>query len=104
MSRFSLALSAFLLVAFTIPFQVVAQRAPLPLGQVSGVTQMDSCPSGFMLGMTCYQAQMTCPSTASLGFTYGVANPTRQLKGTIVFLGGSDGTLPYGVPSYAGNY
>ena len=104
MSRFSLALSAFLLVAFTIPVQVVAQRAPLPLGTVSGVTQLDSCPSGFMLGMTCYQAQIACPSTASLGLTYGVQNPTGALKGTIVFLGGSEGTLPYGVPSYAGNY
>ncbi len=105
MARILLTMLLIFATIFISVLPVMAQRnAPLPLGTVSGITQLGSCPSGFLLGMTCYQAQIACPSTASVGLTYGVENPTAALKGTIVFLGGSDGTLPYGVPDYAGTY
>src|SRR5579885_3485403 len=103
MTRTLVAMLSIFAAIFSTVVPVMAQHSRrLPFGTVSGVTQLASCPSGFLLGMTCYQAQVTCPSTAGLGFFYGVENPTAALKGTIVFFGGSDGTLPYGVPDYAG--
>lgn len=81
-----------------------AQRAPLPLGTVSGVTQLASCPSGFLSGMTCYQAQVNCPDTENLGFTYGFEDPGGTSSGTIVLLEGGGGTNASGGESYAEEY
>jgi hypothetical protein len=81
-----------------------AQRAPLPLGTVSGVRQLSACPSGYYPGMTCFQAEMSCPNTVDIGFTFGVASPTNRQQGTVVFLDGGGGTIPSGELDYGKAY
>ncbi len=81
-----------------------AQRAPLPLGTVSVVDQLPLCPSGFSSGMTCFQAQMSCPSTDDIGFTYGFEDPAGLPTGTIVLLEGGAGTNASGGSAYAEQY
>jgi hypothetical protein len=95
---------AFLLVVSITPTRVLAQSAPLPLGTVSGVKQLRSCPEGFLSGMTCYQAEMSCPNTLDLGFTYGVVDPGGTPAGTIIFHGGNGGTVPYGTTDFGQTY
>jgi hypothetical protein len=81
-----------------------AQRAPLPFGSVTGVNQLQSCPTGFSSGMSCFQAQMSCPNTDNIGFTYGFQDPAGNPSGTIVFLEGGDGTSASGSGAYNSGY
>jgi hypothetical protein len=81
-----------------------AQHAPLRLGTVTGTTQLASCPSDFHAGMTCFVAQMSCPNTVNIGFTYGFENPAGPSKGTIVFLEGGTGTSVSGSVDYLEKY
>jgi len=91
-------------VSFIAADGAQAQSAPLPLGTVSNVSQMNSCPSGFLGGMTCFQAEMSCPKTTSLGFIYGFEDPTGTPNGTIVLLDGGSGTNANGSEIYAEKY
>jgi hypothetical protein len=45
------------------------------LGTVTNVSRLSSCPAGFFARMTCFQACMSCPNTAEIGFTYGTKDP-----------------------------
>jgi hypothetical protein len=84
-----LALIVLILTVFITAPRAQAQRAPLPLGTVTNVSRLSSCPAGFFAGMTCYQARMSCPNTAEIGFTYGAKEPAGAAKGTIVLLEGN---------------
>ena len=86
----------------TIP--VRAQRAPLPLGSVRGAVELPSCPSGFAAGMTCVHADMSCPHTDTLGFTYGLQDPKGSAKGTIVLFSGGGGVKLTGNVDYVNAY
>ena len=99
-----LALIAFALIGSIATPRAQAQRAPLPLGTVTNVSRLSSCPAGFFAGMTCFQARMSCPNTAEIGFTYGSKDPTGAAKGTIVLLEGGTGKSASGGSSYAGKY
>src|SRR5208283_3374372 len=88
--RFSVALLVLVIAASTASAH--AQRAPLPLGSVQQVKRLASCGGGFFTGMTCFQAQMSCPNTANIEFTYGFEDPSETPTGTIVFLEGGNGT------------
>jgi len=65
-----LTLIALALTGFITAPPAQAQRAPLPLGTVTNVSRLSSCPAGFFAGMTCFQARMSCLKTAEIGFTY----------------------------------
>jgi hypothetical protein len=105
MKAFPLVLCALLFTSLPSPVDVAAQQSSLPLGTVSGITQLPECPSyGFYAGITCFQAQVSCPNTAALGVIYGVENPGEIPKGTVLFHGGSGGTVPYGTTDYAQPY
>lgn len=84
-----------------------AQHAALPLGTIdpSSINRLQSCPSGYYSGMTCFTGKVqSCENADDLGFTYGVENPQGEIAGTIVFLDGGGGTAPYGDSSYAEAY
>lgn len=101
------ALPVLLGVVLAVSFpatQAHAQRAPLPLGTVNGVNQLPSCPSGFFAGMTCFHAQMNCPNTFSVGFTYGFEDPGATPIGTIAFLEGGSGKDATGSADYGEKY
>jgi hypothetical protein len=97
------ALIAAILAGSIAATPVHAQRAPLPLGTVTEVTQV-SCPINFVAGMTCFQAQMSCPDTDNIGFTYGFEDPPGIEKGTIVFLEGGSGTIDSSSVDYSEDY
>src|SRR5258708_11836633 len=86
-----------LLAASALSISSVAQTNPLPLGSVSQVSQV-ACTSQFK-GSVCYQAKVSCPNTADTGVTWGVRGSGH--KGTVVFLGGGGGTVPYGNSFYS---
>src|SRR5260370_10310047 len=90
---FGALLGALVAMAVCLP-RVQAQSSPLPLGTIKDVRPLSPCPSGYTLGMTCFQAEMSCPQTVDLPFTFGYENPTGIPKGTIVFLNGGGGTNP----------
>jgi hypothetical protein len=82
-----------------------AQRAPLPLGTVTDVSQISACPDeGFFPGMSCFHAQMSCPNTDEIGFTYGYEDTAGKANGTIVLLEGGSGTSAVGGQRYARQY
>ena len=81
-----------------------AQRAPLPFGTVTNVSQLSACPAGFFKGMTCFQARMSCPDTVEIGLVYGSKEPSGTPKGTIVLLEGGTGKSASGGSNYAAKY
>jgi hypothetical protein len=97
------ALVAAFLMSSIAALRANAQRAPLPLGSVKQVVS-STCPSGFLAGMNCFSAQISCPDTADIGFTYGVEGPDVAEKGTIVFLEGGSGTSDTSSVEYSGKY
>lgn len=87
------------LVSIALPWRSTAQTAPLPLGQVTLVSQM-TCPSSFYQGSganpaVCYSAQVSCPSTnfIPLTFSYINGNAPNTAKGTIVLFNGGGGGM-----------
>jgi hypothetical protein len=72
-----------------------AQSTPLPLGTISGVSQLPMCPAGYGSGTTCFSATVSCPNTVNLMFTYGEVG--SGTSGTIVIFNGGKGTTPGGV-------
>ena len=99
-----LTLVALALTGSIIAPRSQAQRAPLPLGTVTNVSRLSSCPAGFFTGMTCFQARMSCPNTAEIGFTYGAKDSAGAARGTIVLLEGGTGKSASGGSEYAGKY
>jgi hypothetical protein len=96
---------AMLALAMVSTFTYVhAQSAPLPLGKVLDVRKLASCSGGFYKGMTCFQAEMSCPSTAEIQFTYGSEEPSGIPVGTVVFLEGGNGTSAAGGEDYLARY
>jgi hypothetical protein len=84
-----------LALAMAISFLDARCAAQTQLGTVSlqnngGPVQ---CPSGrgFDSKMTCYEANVSCPSTEQITLYYGVENPSGQALGTIVMLSGDGG-------------
>lgn len=75
---------------------LACQAAPLPLGSVSNITSLASCPAGFPTGAQCSQATVSCPNTANIQVTFGIHQVPDAPRGTIVFFGGGGGTAPYG--------
>src|SRR5277367_924590 len=100
--RVSLAMLALAIAPMSI--YVHAQRSPLPLGEVLDVRKLASCSAGYFKGMTCFQGQMSCPSTANIEFTYGLEEPSGTPIGTIVFLEGGNGTNVSGGQTYLQRY
>ena len=92
------------LTASLATIQAHAQRAPLPLGSVRSSVELSSCPIGFAAGMTCFHAEMTCPDTDNLGFTYGLQDLGGVVKGTIVFFSGGGGAKLSGNVDYVDAY
>ena len=81
--------------AFFSCLPLFAQKAPLPLGTIHGITQLRSCPDGYLGGMTCFSGRVErCQNDSDLGFTYGYEDPTDELAGTILFHDGGGGTSP----------
>ena len=85
----------FLLLNVSKPAQAQG-RAPLPLGDVTGVNELPTCPSGYYPGAACFEATVSCPNALDIPLTYGLVNPTGVPRGMIVFFNGSGGTAPYG--------
>jgi hypothetical protein len=67
----------------------------LPLGTVSDVQALSTCPTGFPASAQCSQATVSCPATANIGVTYGIVPTAGTPKGTIIFQAGSGGTNPF---------
>lgn len=92
--------------AFFFSAPLSAQKAPLRLGSIRNVTQLRSCPEGYLGGMTCYSGKVErCQSDSDLGFTYGYQDPDGELAGTILFHDGGGGTSPAlknGKPAFDG--
>ncbi len=70
-------------------------QAQVPTVGLTGITTLQSCPSGVGFytadpnhPSTCSQGTISCPNTASIGITWSVANPGAP-QGTIVFFSGS---------------
>jgi hypothetical protein len=105
-STFAAILMTSILINPTLA-QARHQRAPLSLGTVdpSSITKLQSCPSGFDTGMTCFTGKVqACANADDLGFTYGIENPQGEIAGTIVFLDGGGDTTPFGDATYAETY
>jgi hypothetical protein len=66
--------------------------APLPLGSVSSVTALSSCPAGAMPGATCSTIVVQCPGIEDLSATIAVAAPQGTATGTIYAHLGGGGT------------
>ena len=86
-----------LLALFALCVGSVAQNNPLPMGSVSHVSSV-TCTSLFGSSV-CYHATVSCPNTANIGVMWGIRGSGR--KGTVVFLGGAGGTIPYGNTFYS---
>jgi hypothetical protein len=86
-------LGALFAVYVCLPL-VHAQFSALPIGSIKSVKPLSPCPSGYTSGMTCFQAEMSCPQTVDVRFTFGYENPVGIVNGTIVFFSGSGGTIP----------
>ena len=88
----------------------VTSSAQYALGTVSGAA-VETCPTvlgghatdwvtqtsnGTDIVTTCYHATISCPQTADLGVTYGIATPTAASNGMLVFVPSKFGefTLP----------
>jgi hypothetical protein len=81
-------------------------QAPLPLGTISGVSMLSSCPtysqSNFNSGTTCYTATVSCPNTVDLMFTYGEIGSGGS--GTIVIFNGGGGNKGPGGTNFVSDY
>ncbi len=99
----SFLLSFLLLNSFLTVGRASAQSS-LPLGSVTGVSQLPSCPFGFFPGASCFEATVSCPDTLDIEVTYGFTNPSGVPRGTIVLFNGSGGTQPYGGANRGRNY
>jgi len=101
---------ALALVWMALSGSSLAQYA---LGSVSSVTS-ETCPTslgghaadwvtttsnGNILATVCYHADISCPETADLGVTYGVATPGVASNGMLVFVPSKFGTF-----TLPGNY
>jgi len=86
----------FLLLTFSLNLGSASAQSTLPLGAVSGITQLPSCPSGYLAGASCFAATVSCPNTLDLQVTYGLVNPGGVPRGFIALFGGAGGTQPYG--------
>jgi hypothetical protein len=109
--------SLFLFMVFAlIALTPSAHSQTLPLGTVTVFGDPYGCPvaangSGFMAGMNCMDATISCPNTANIGITFGYIAPANPL-GTIVLFSGGAGTSPTEngdnnpafAPTYATNY
>lgn len=71
-------------------------QSPLPLGSVSGITQLHTCPAGYFTGASCFEATVSCPNTLDIQVTYGLTNPVGIPRGMVALFGGAGGTQPYG--------
>src|SRR5579863_2982780 len=80
-----------------------APASARPLGSVSHVQALGSCPAGYAANQ-CWQATVSCPGTADIQITYGLQQVPGS-KGTIVLHGGGQGTMPFagGIALYAGS-
>jgi hypothetical protein len=85
----------FLLLNVPTPARAQAQ-APLPLGDVTGVNELPTCPQGYYAGALCYEATVSCPNALDIPVTYGLVNATGVPRGMVVFFNGSGGITPYG--------
>lgn len=91
----------FLALAISLcAFSAGAQTAPLPLGQVGSLSQLNHCPSGFYTGTpqnqtVCYQTTVYCPSADPIGLTFSYLNPAAPNAplGTIVLFTGGGGEI-----------
>jgi hypothetical protein len=75
------------------------QTNPLPLGTVSNVQSVSSCLTGFASGASCWTATVSCPPLPDIVVTFGIKGTAT--KGTVIFVNGDGGTLPYGQPYVA---
>jgi hypothetical protein len=99
----SIAISPIFIFLLT-PARALAQYS---LGQISSVVS-EACPAvvggdpadwvtqtsgGTDVQTTCYHAEITCPETADMGVTYGVATPAGASNGMIAFVPSKFGTF-----------
>ena len=94
----------FLLLNFSLNLGTASAQSPLPLGAVSGITQLPSCPTGYFPRASCFAAMVSCPNTLDILVTYGLTNPGGVPRGMIALFNGGGGTQPYGGASLGGNY
>jgi len=88
-------------VSVTLAFlpRAHAQGGPMPIGQVSAVTPLKTCPSGFYspappaTQTVCYSAAVDCPNTNSIWFTFSYVVPANPI-GTIAIFSSAGGTSP----------
>jgi hypothetical protein len=76
-----------------------AQYGSLAIGEVTGVTPLQSCPgSDWYPGLNCSSASITgCTNTTTMPFNFGYLAPSSgTINGVIVFFNGKDGTDPEG--------
>lgn len=93
-----------LLLNFCLNLGTASAQAPLPLGSVSGITQLPSCPAGYFPGASCFAATVSCPDTSDIQVTYGLTNPDGASRGMIALFNGAGGTQPYGGSTPGRNY
>ena len=94
----------FLLLSFSLNLGTASAQSPLPLGSVSGITQLSSCPVGYFPGASCFAATVSCPDTLDIQVTYGLTNPDGVPRGMIALFNGAGGTQPYGGSTPGRNY
>jgi hypothetical protein len=105
MKNFSAAgFGAVLFLSFFLNLGTASAQSPLPLGSVTGVSQLQSCPQGYFPGATCFAATVSCPDTLDIQVTYGYTNPSGVPLGMIAMFNGSGGTTPYGGANRGQNY
>ena len=94
----------FLLLNFSLNLGTASAQAPLPLGSISGITQLPSCPTGYLPAASCFAATVSCPNTLDIQVVYGLTNPEGVPRGMIALFSGGGGTQPYGGGSPGQNY
>lgn len=85
----------FLSLYFSLTLPTASAQSPLPLGSVSGITQLHTCPAGYFQGASCFEAKVSCPNTLDIQVTYGLTNPAGIPRGMVALFGGAGGTQPY---------
>jgi hypothetical protein len=86
------------LTAAAIIYPIGLHAQALPTGTISVSQLVYACSAAtngslFYPNMTCQNATVSCPNTASINLTFGALSPQSPL-GTIVFFSGGDGTTP----------
>lgn len=96
------------LLLLNLSLKSASAQSPLPLGDVTGINELPSCPAGYFPGASCFEATVSCPNALDIPVTYGLVDPSGVPRGMIVFFNGSGGTAPYGAAnrgrSYAATY